>query len=44
MFYQHLLYLKSVHITVYPLPLVYGLYACENDDCERSRIGYSSVL
>ena len=35
MFYQHLLYLK-VYIAIYPLLLVYGLYACEiADNCER---------
>ena len=38
MFYQHLLYLKSVHCFLPPTrnPLVYGLYACENvDNCEN---------
>ena len=35
MFYQHLLYLKSVHCYL-PPPLVYGLYAFENvDNCEQ---------
>ena len=36
MFYQHLLYLKKCTLLFTPLPLVYGLYACENvDNCER---------
>ena len=36
MFYQHLLYPKNVCIAINPLPLVYGLYTCENVyNCER---------
>ena len=34
MFYQCIS--KKVYIAIYPLPLVYDLYACENiDNCER---------
>ena len=38
-------YILKVYIAIYPLPLVYGLYPCENvDNCEQPLSVCAQVL